>query len=78
MNVTIRIEDELCKAARHRAVDRGLSLSGWIAEILKGELSKGKAGGNVSLLDAIGNNDLAGEDLEFPRDQSEIREVDFS
>ncbi len=78
MNVTIRIEDELCKAARHRAVDRGLSLSGWIAEILRGELTKTSVGEDISLLDMIGNDDLANVDLEFSRDQSEVKEVNFS
>ena len=33
MNVTIKIDDELCRQARHKAVDANLSLSGWVAQV---------------------------------------------
>lgn len=77
MNVTIKIEDALCREARHRAVDRGLSLSGWIAQVLRKELAtKDRAGGG--LLEALAMEE--GEDQTFspPRDASAARELKFS
>ena len=38
VNVTIKIDDDLCRQARHRAVDADLSLSGWVARVLEKEL----------------------------------------
>lgn len=38
MNVTLKLPDELCKAARHLAVDESKSLSAWMAELLKREV----------------------------------------
>ncbi|MDC7218711.1 MAG: hypothetical protein PQJ59_02160 [Spirochaetales bacterium] len=37
-NVTLRMDEELLKAFRHKAVDAGLSLSAWIVETLKESL----------------------------------------
>ena len=77
MNVTIKIEDRLCREARHRAVDRGLSLSGWIAEVLRKELAaEVRAGGG--LLEALAMEDGEERAFEIPRDASEAREVIFS
>lgn len=56
MNVTIKIDDALCKQARHRAVDADLSLSGWIARVVEKELSEANVGGQT-LVDAIGMED---------------------
>ena len=39
MNVTIKIDDELCRQARHRAVDADLSLSGWVAHLIEREVN---------------------------------------
>jgi hypothetical protein len=77
MNVTIKIDDELCREARHRAVDAGRSLSGWIAEVIQKELSKLPRKRQKTLLEALGNDKLAEIDLTFPRDASLIRETDF-
>lgn len=38
MNVTIKLPDELCRQARHRAVDESKSLSAWMADLLRREL----------------------------------------
>jgi len=77
MNVTLKLEDELCKEARHKAVDAGLSLSGWITELLKRELSKNDSGRHVdSLLELLGCEDE--RDFEAPRVQDKLREVDFT
>ncbi len=40
MNVTLKLSDELCKAARHRAIDESKSLSSWVAEIVEKEIFK--------------------------------------
>ncbi|MEO8614381.1 MAG: hypothetical protein ABI600_04515 [Luteolibacter sp.] len=76
MNVTIKMEDALCREARHRAVDRGLSLSGWIAEVLGRELAAKKSddGGR---LNALAMEDGGERAYEIPRDPSEAREVVF-
>ena len=44
MNVTLKLPDELCKAARHRAVDESKSLSAWVADLLRRELGNTEAG----------------------------------
>lgn len=42
MNVTLKLPDDLCKAARHLAVDESKSLSTWTADLLRREVeSKG-------------------------------------
>jgi len=56
MNVTLKIDDALCKEARHKAVDADLSLSGWVASIIEKEL-KAKKPTNLSLAEAIGMED---------------------
>jgi hypothetical protein len=38
MNVTLKLPDDLCKAARHRAIDESKSLSAWMADLVKREL----------------------------------------
>lgn len=40
MNVTLKLPDELCREARHRAVDQSKSLSQWMADLLLRELAK--------------------------------------
>lgn len=77
MNVTIKIEDALCREARHRAVDRGLSLSGWIAQVLRKELvAEERAGGG--LLEALAMEEGEQREFEIPRDASEVRDLTFS
>lgn len=39
MNVTVKLPDELCRQARHRAVDEAKSLSAWLASLVERELS---------------------------------------
>ncbi len=75
MNVTIKINDDLIKQARHEAVDDGLSLSGWVAQLITEKLSD-KAP-TKSLLEAIGNENLAELDMDFQRSQSTSRELTF-
>lgn len=42
MNVTLRLPDELCKAARHRAVDVEKSLSAYVVGLLEKDLENPK------------------------------------
>jgi hypothetical protein len=75
MNVTIKIEDALCREARHRAVDRGLSLSGWIAEVVTKELAETNRRGG--LLESLSMEDGDEQPFEIPRDVSEARDLVF-
>ena len=76
MNVTLKLEDDLCKAARHRAVDANLSLSGWITELLKRELLRKPSKTTArTLLEALGTDDST--EFEFFRNKDDLREVDF-
>lgn len=77
MNVTIKIDDALCKEARHRAVDDGLSLSGWIASIVRKELAgeQGKVG--VGLLESLAMKEGEERAFEVVRDSSAARDLKF-
>jgi hypothetical protein len=39
-NVTVKLEEDLVRAARHEAVDAGQSLSGWLAELIRERLGR--------------------------------------
>ena len=78
MNVTIKISDRLGQEARHRAVDAGTSLSGWVANLIQRELSKSMPKSGLSLLELIGDERTSDIEIEFPRSKSTIRPVDFS
>jgi len=77
MNVTVKMDDKLCREARHRAVDRGLSLSGWIAEVLRKELAADEPT-QKGLLDALAMEEGAEKPFEIPRDTSVARDLAFS
>ena len=68
MNVTIKLDDTLCREARHRAVDADLSLSGWIAELIRERLGRPTASGRPgkTLLEMLGDEKAGGTDLEIP------------
>lgn len=77
MNVTIKIDDALCKEARHRAVDQGLSLSGWIAGIVRKELARESDTDRSGLLDALAMNEAVERSFEIPRGSSVARDLEF-
>jgi len=77
MNVTIKIEDALCREARHRAVDRGLSLSGWIAGVLRKELAAEERS-RGGLLEALAMEEGGEQAFEIPRDATEARNLKYS
>lgn len=68
MNVTIKLDDTLCREARHCAVDADLSLSGWIAELIRERLGHSPAAGRPgkTLLEMLGDGKAGGTDLEIP------------
>ena len=84
MNVTLKLPDELCKAARHRAVDESKSLSAWMADLVRRELEGGRArpGKPRTWMEAMsvdGAPDWFYE-KEFPledRKAMKVREFDF-
>ncbi|MEI6491010.1 MAG: hypothetical protein WCO94_00560 [Verrucomicrobiota bacterium] len=39
MSVTIKVDDAICKALVHRAVDECLSLPGWVGKLLDRQLA---------------------------------------
>ena len=64
MNVTLKLPDDLCREARHRAVDESKSLSAWIASLVAREVKRpAKA---VPLLNALGDESLAEGEFELP------------
>jgi len=78
MNITLKINDDLCREARHRAVDAHLSLSGWVADIIRKEIDRSSAKRPRTLLEELGNGELAEFDLEFRRDRTPARDLEFS
>ena len=83
MNVTLKLPDDLCKAARHRAVDAEKSLSAYMVELLERDLEKseGKAVRPKTWMDAFsGDEDDPYLEMDFPledRKAMKIREFDF-
>lgn len=78
MNVTLKLPDDLCRDARHRAVDESKSLSAWIADLVARELENPSPVGPVSLLEALGDETLADVDLMIPDRRSHpVREPEF-
>ncbi len=70
MNVTLKLPDDLCREARHRAVDESKSLSAWIADLVASHL-RPAAPVHPSLLQALGDETLAEGDLPLPDRRSQ-------
>ena len=77
MNVTLKLNDQLCREARHRAVDRGLSLSAWMAEVLERELARSESVAQRPLLDALSMTEFTEQEFDPERDASPVRGVTF-
>lgn len=67
MNVTIKLDNALCREARHRSVDEGLSLSGWVGKLIAEELAPKPASKRGTLLDLLGDERAADIELELPK-----------
>jgi hypothetical protein len=68
VNVTIKLDDSLCREARHLAVDADTSLSGWIADLIRERLGLAPAftRPGKSLLEMLGDEKAGGIELECP------------
>ena len=79
MNVTLKLPDELCKAARHRAVDESKSLSAWMAELVKRELAEKRKPEGKTLAELLADPATSGKDFELPERKNDVeRKIDFS
>lgn len=77
MNVTIKLDNSLCKEARHRAIDQGLSLSGWIRTLLERELAEKPDKPRGTLLDLLGDKRAAGVEFEVPKFSDKVTAADL-
>ena len=77
MNVTLKIDEELCRQARHRAVDANLSLSKWVAQLVEKELGA-PIPDNKKMAELLAAADGRGFEEFLPDRKSEIeRSIDF-
>jgi hypothetical protein len=66
MNVSLKLPDDLGREARQRALSESKSLADWIADLVARELSPAVAPVAATLLEALGDESLAGPDLPIP------------
>jgi len=69
VNITIKLDDALCREARHQAVDADLSLSGWISALIRERLGKTSVSRvkEASLLDLLGVEEAGEPDFAPPK-----------
>ena len=67
MNVTIKLDNALCREARHRSVDEGLSLSGWVGKLIAEAVAAEPAAKRGTLLELLGDEHAADAELELPK-----------
>jgi hypothetical protein len=72
MNVTLKLPDELCKAARHRAVDESKSLS---AELVKRELEERRKPEGRTLAELLADPATSGKAFELPERKNDVERV---
>lgn len=84
MNVTLKLPDNLCREAKHRAIDESKSLSAWMAEVLERELERTRElkPEPRSLIDILALKDAPSwfYEREFPledRRAGKVREFSF-
>ena len=78
MNITLKLPDDLCRAARHRAVDESKSLTLWMTELVTRELKSKAPNRDKSLLEMLGDPATADRDFELPDRKGDIpRKVEF-
>ncbi len=79
MNVTLKLPDELCRKAKHLAVEKHKSLSAWTAELIDREVSLSERPKTPPSLMELFGHPLT-EDLDFPmedRKAGKVREFSF-
>jgi len=67
VNVTIKLDDALCREARHRSVDEGLSLSGWVGNVIAEKLAIESVARRTTLLQLLGDEQAQDVELELPK-----------
>jgi hypothetical protein len=77
MKVTVKLSDQLIRVARRRAADAGVCLSSWIVGLIQKELYEPPLKNSQTLLDALGEKEFSGIDIDFSRTNSTLREVDL-
>jgi predicted transcriptional regulator len=78
MNVTLKLPDELCKAARHLAVDESKSLSAWMAELVKRELEVKRKPERRTIAELLADPATSRKNFELPDRKNDVeRENDF-
>ncbi len=80
MNVTLKLPDDLCREAKHRAIDESKSLSAWVAGVVERELATGKEPSpkHRTLIEIFGGDEFT--DRDFPledRRAGKVREFSF-
>lgn len=79
MNVTLKLPDDLCREAKHRAIDESKSLSAWVAGLLERELAAAKQPSPKprTLIEIFGSDEFT--DRDFPlEDRSAGKVCEFS
>jgi len=77
MNVTVKLPDDLCREARHRAVNEDKSLSGWLADLIRREVAPPQSEGRT-LAERLGDPETADRDFELPdRGEERERSIEF-
>jgi len=78
MNVTLKIDDELCRQARHRAVDADLSLSKWVTRLVEKEIKSPNVLENKTMAELLGAEDGRGFEEFLPDRKADLeRPIQF-
>ncbi len=77
MNVTLKLPDNLCREAKHRAIDESKSFSQWTADLIRLELVRSQPD-RRTLLERLGDPASADRDFELPdRKADRERPIEF-
>ena len=74
-NVTVKLEEELVRAARHEAVDAGQSLSSWLAALIRERLGQSEVSATVA--EVMGTESGRQEASLLPFDEARQRALSY-